>query len=338
MQCGGGGLPIGGPTCDPPLPRVEDWAVYNEPNQGLFLLPQRRRGRAVSPGIYRRLFLAAQGGAAHVGPRQGPAADRRDGAERRRQRRRPDRVPARRPLPAAELHPPARLRADPRDRLGAPSLHAGPRPLPPLAQPRPDQPGDDEAPAAGAAAGRAGRRDDAGSCPIYITEFGIQSVPDREFGVSLKRQAEYLGIAEYLAFHNRGVRSYAQYLLRDDPIAQDFAFTTGLRLEDGRKKPSYSAFALALAVKSLRGGRVLVWGHVRPRGNRRVRVAIRVDRRGGKPRRVRRVRAEQAGLLQLPDGQAAGPRASLAGKHDTARRSQDRRCLRTRLSLLGSPP
>ena len=49
-------------ACDPPLPRIEDWAVYNEANQGLFLLPQRRRGRAVSPGIYRRLFLAAQAG------------------------------------------------------------------------------------------------------------------------------------------------------------------------------------------------------------------------------------------------------------------------------------
>ena len=124
--------------------------------------------------------------------------------------------------------------------------------------------------------------------------------------MSLKRQAEYLGIAEFLAFHNRGVRSYAQYLLRDDPISQDFAFTTGLRLAGGKKKPSYRAFALALAVKSLRGGRVLVWGHVRPRGNRRVRVAIRVDRRGGKPRRVRRVRANKQGYFSFRMGKPRG--------------------------------
>src|SRR5205085_76303 len=99
----------------------------------------------------------------------------------------------------------------------------------------------------------------------------------------------YLGIAEYLAFHNRGIRSYAQYLLRDDPITQDFAFTSGLRTEDGKKKPSYNAFGLALVVKHLRGGRLLIWGHVRPRGNRRVRVAIHLDRKGAKSRVVRRV-------------------------------------------------
>ena len=156
--------------------------------------------------------------------------------------------------------------------------------------------------------------------------------------MGLKRQAEYLGIAEYLAFHNRGIRSYAQYLLRDDPIGQDFAFTTGLRRAGGKKKPSYRAFALALAVKSLRGGRVLVWGHVRPRGQ--------PPGPGRDPRRPPGRQAapctpgagEQAGLLQLPDGQAAGPRAPLAGKNDTAWRPQDRRRLRSRLSLLGSPP
>jgi hypothetical protein len=135
--------------------------------------------------------------------------------------------------------------------------------------------------------------------PIFITEYGVQSVPDRRFGVSLKRQAEYLGIAEFLAFHNRGIRSYAQYLLRDDPITQDFAFTSGLRLEDGKKKPSYRGFALALAVKRLSGRRVLVWGHVRPRGDRRVRVAIHLDRKGAKSRVVRRVRADKHGYFSF---------------------------------------
>ncbi len=62
-------------TCVPPrcvagaageaLPRVEQWSVYNEPNLKTFLRPQRNPdGRTVSGRIYRRLFLAAQRGLA----------------------------------------------------------------------------------------------------------------------------------------------------------------------------------------------------------------------------------------------------------------------------------
>ena len=305
QPCAGGGLPIGGPTCDPPLPRIEDWAVYNEPNQGLFLMPQRRRGRAVSPGIYRKLFLAAAAGLRKSGHGK-------------------DRLLIGETAPAGGdngvdpiefLRGVLCLRANFTRRRGCEPIRAtgwAHHPYTPGLAPFRRSPNRglinlvtmkrlQRALTRAARAGATTRK-----LPVYITEFGVQSVPDREFGVSLKRQAEYLGIAEYLAFHNRGVRSYAQYLLRDDPIAQDFAFTSGLRLEGGKKKPSYNGFALALAVKSLRGRRVLVWGHVRPRGNRRVRVAIRVDRKGGKPRRVRRVRADKQGYFSFRMGKPRG--------------------------------
>jgi hypothetical protein len=59
---------------------------------------------------------------------------------------------------------------------------------------------------------------------------------------------------------------------------------------------------------------VLVWGHVRPGGNRRVRVAIHVDRSGAKPRRVRRVRADKDGYFSFrmatPRGRGVRWRAS----------------------------
>ena len=302
---GGGGLPIGGPSCDPPLPRIEDWAVYNEANQGLFLLPQRRRGRAVSPGIYRRLFLAAQAGL------------RKSGHGR-------DRLLIGETAPSGGdngvdpidfLRGVLCLRSNFTRRRGCEPIRASGwahHPYTPGLAPfrRSPNPGLinlvtmkslQRALRLAARSGATTRK-----LPVYITEFGIQSLPDREFGVSLRRQAEYLGIAEYLAFRNRGVRSYAQYLLRDDPSDQEIAFTTGLRRASGKKKPSYRAFALSLAVKSLRGGRVLVWGHVRPRGNRRVRVAIRVDRRGGKPRRVRRIRTSKHGYFSFRIGKPRG--------------------------------
>lgn len=294
----GGGLPILDPPCDPPLPRVRDWAFYNEPNQGIFLLPQKRGGKALSPAIYRRLFLAGQQGLRNSGHGQDrmligetapsggsngvdpveflrgvfclrPNFTRRRGCE-----------PIRATGWAHHPYTPGLapyLRSPNRGLINLVTMRRLHRAL-----------------RLAARTGATSKR-----LPVYITEFGIQSVPNREFGVSLRRQAEHLGIAEYLTFKNRGVRSYAQYLLRDDPASFEFGFTTGLRFESGKKKPSYRAFALSLAVKSLRGGRVLVWGHVRPQGNRRVRVAIRVDRKGGKPRRVRRVRTDGQGYFSF---------------------------------------
>jgi hypothetical protein len=261
-------------------------------------MPQRRRGRPASPGIYRRLFLAAQAGL-------------------RKANHGEDRLLIGETAPAGGdvgvdpiefLRGVFCLRANFTRRRGCEPIRAtgwAHHPYTPGLAPFQASPNRglislvtmkrlQRALRLAARAGATTKR-----LPIFITEYGIQSLPDRKFGVSLKRQAEYLGIAEYLAFHNRGVRSYAQYLLRDDPIAQDFAFTSGLRLEGGKKKPSYRAFALALAVKSLRGGRVLVWGHVRPRGNRRVRVAINVDRKGAKPRRLRRVQADKQGYFSF---------------------------------------
>ena len=35
--------------------------------------------------------------------------------------------------------------------------------------------------------------------PVWLTEFGIQSVPDPAFGVSFLRQAEYRAISERIA-------------------------------------------------------------------------------------------------------------------------------------------
>ena len=117
---------------------------------------------------------------------------------------------------------------------------------------------------------RAGRRGviDRG-VPIYLTEFGIQSHPDRIAGVAPKRQAEYLAIAERIAYANPRVVAFSQYLMKDDkprsgPRIQRYSgFETGLRTSSGRKKPAYDAFMLPLAVKRY-GASDVLWGRVRP--------------------------------------------------------------------------
>ena len=91
--------------------------------------------------------------------------------------------------------------------------------------------------------------------PIYLTEFGIQSHPDRIAGVGPKRQAEYLAISERIAYANPRVVAFSQYLMKDDkprkgPRIQRYSgFETGLQTSSGRRKPSYDAFMLPLAVK-----------------------------------------------------------------------------------------
>jgi hypothetical protein len=107
------------------------------------------------------------------------------------------------------------------------------------------------------------------------------------------------------------VRSYAQYLLYDDPPREGATLTeiwsgfqTGLRFTDGRAKPSYEAYRLPIVVQRARGGAVLIWGRVRPgSGVRRVELT-----RDG--RVVRRMETNDAGYFEVTLGRRASYRFS----------------------------
>ncbi len=105
--------------------------------------------------------------------------------------------------------------------------------------------------------------------PLYITEFGIMSKPNRYQGVAPSVQAEYDAISERIAYANPRVASFAQYLLKDDPLpsrrSRAVGFQTGLEYFSGAPKPSFAGFALPLAV-ARRGGHYDLWGFVRPAG------------------------------------------------------------------------
>jgi hypothetical protein len=271
--------------------RVGLWSIWNEPNHPDFLGPQFVHGHAKSPRIYRSLFLAGQRGLRASG----------NGGDTLLFGETAPRGTPREVAPLAFLRGALcldrsyhRVGRCGRIAAGGYAHHAyttrvGPRFRPP----------DKDDVTIGVlsrltgALNRAGR---AGAITrklgIYLTEFGIQSTPD-PLGVSLSRQAEYLSIAEHMAFVNPRVRSFSQYLLEDDKprkartrLERYGGFESGLRFATGRKKPSYDAFRLPLAIEAY-GPSDVLWGRVRPAPTR-TQVQILASPRKGRPFRVLR--------------------------------------------------
>lgn len=282
---------------------VSMWSVWNEPNHPAFLRPQfRRRGRttyAYSPGLYRRLLYAADAGLRAAGRGadrllMGETAPRGTGkvvaplrflrgalclSARYRKTRRCGRAPA-----DGFAH------------------HAYTTASGPGFRPRnPDDVTIGVLSRLTRALDRAGR---AGmvrkGMRVYLTEFGIQSEPDPYIGVSYAKQAEFRSISERIAYRNRRVAAFSQYLLRDDDprpgaASQRYSgFESGLRRSTGEAKPAYDAFRLPLVAYLGRRGRVGLWGLVRPAGTQT--VTVEVLRRGSKRwRRLKAARSDSRG-------------------------------------------
>jgi hypothetical protein len=110
--------------------------------------------------------------------------------------------------------------------------------------------------------------------PMYLNEFGVQSVPN-SLGVSLSQQAEYQAISEKIAWGNPGVLSFSQYLFEDEGAHSGLnGYRTGLETTNGGRKPLYYAFPLPLVVSKTGSGYSL-WGFVRPaEGATKVKVLV----------------------------------------------------------------
>jgi hypothetical protein len=246
--------------------QVDTWAIWNEPNQPQFLRPQfGDGGKALSPSIYRGLYKAGVRGLTKAG----------QGKDRILLGETSPRGTGRVVAPLAFLRGTLCLDKSYKRRKSCGALpadgyahHAYTTRQGPFFKPA--NPDDvtigvlerltkalDRARAAGALTKR---------LPIYLTEFGIQSTPDTQSGVSLAKQVEYRAIAERIAYRNARVTAFSQYLLRDsDPTGpkQYGGFESGLRFADGKPKPSLPAFRLPLAAER-KGSRVSLWGLVRP--------------------------------------------------------------------------
>jgi hypothetical protein len=109
---------------------------------------------------------------------------------------------------------------------------------------------------------------------IYLTEFGYETggIPGRP-RVSQNMQARWLTWAEYLADQVPNVRSFAQFLLRDQPPAPERVsqsagrpygeYSTGLLNVDGSDKVAAGTFLAGLFAQLQPRHKVLLYGRLR---------------------------------------------------------------------------
>jgi hypothetical protein len=252
--------------------RVAMWSVWNEPNQPQFLLPQYdRKHRPVSPKLYRQLYLSAMKGFRGADLRSKPTVLIGETSPTGTRK-----VVA--PLTFLRgvfcLNSKGTKVAGHCSKLETDGYahHAYTRRTGPYYKP-----GNKDDVTIGVIGRLKSALDKAGRAgaipkglPMYLTEFGIQSKPDPQYGVSFQQQSEYRALSERIAFYEPRVKSFSQYLLTDDnprldvpPIARYGGFESGLRTADGKKKPSLDGFRLALAAKGT-ASKTTLWGLVRP--------------------------------------------------------------------------
>ncbi len=273
-------------------PSVAMFSIWNEPNHHEFLEPQfNRNGTPASPSIYRGLYQAGYaglqaGGLAHPRVLIGETAPEGEAHPRS-----PVRGPNHNVSPITFMRGVLCLSANWRRSGHCAKLTAAGWGLHPYASIRGPfyTPKNPETVTIGvlsrmtSALNRAaGAGSIASHLPIYVTEFGVISTPNRQIGVPVAKQAEYQAIAEHIAYENPRVAAFSQYLLRDDtPKGRSHvAFQTGLEYANGKAKPLFSAFPVPLAV-SRHGHGYSLWGLVRPAGEATT-LTVEAQRRGSR--------------------------------------------------------
>jgi hypothetical protein len=270
------------------FPDVRSWAIWNEPNNGAWLGPQRGTdGRPVSPALYRSLVRA------------GAAALRRTGHGRDELL-----IGETAAVPDLSVERPGLGPMSPGRFIDA-LLCCGTLPGTgwghhAYSRGGSRSPFERSAPGVFGPSGLGALRRLV-DLPLHITEAGVQtSPPDRLLGMPISEQAAALDGFERLA--SAHAKSSAQYLLVDE--RRPGAFQSGLRFADGRPKPALSSFAtpawrtcrgraagrlrgqgsgVAVVVEVLREGRWRRWSATRTR----TRGVVRSAAPGGRAWRLR---------------------------------------------------
>jgi hypothetical protein len=82
-----------------------------------------------------------------------------------------------------------------------------------------------------------------GRKPLWLTEYGYQTKPDRMFAVSYAQQARYVRQAYSIARSNPRIDMMLWFLLRDQPRTKRFdGWQSGFLTRSGARKPSFRAF------------------------------------------------------------------------------------------------
>src|SRR5204863_6974266 len=101
-----------------------------------------------------------------------------------------------------------------------------------------------------------------GKKPVWLTEYGYQtSPPDRNFGVSWAKQAQFVSEASLRAHQLPQVTILIHSLYRDEPDLG--AWQSGLQTDAGKVKSSFDAFRLPFAAVPGPRGKTTLWGQIR---------------------------------------------------------------------------
>jgi len=292
------------PGASAPLPRVNFWSIWNEPNLGIYLAPETASGTSsveVAPRLYRGLVNAAWSALHATGHGS-------------------DTILLGETAPAGSLFPGARkgdfgvygnmppllflralycvdadyqpLRGAAATQRGCPATAAGSakfaaqnpglfhasgfadHPYPQALPPDTATPGEPDY-AELASVPKLERVLDQmqrlyGSStrfPIWSTEFGYVTNPPNGIlgGVPVKTAAYYLNWAQYISWEDPRIKSYDQYLINDPQGTKSFA--SGVKYYDGKIKPTLAAYILPLYLpvqSAAKGTPLVVWGQVRP--------------------------------------------------------------------------
>ncbi len=270
--------------------KVSLFSIWNEPNHHEFLEPQfNSNGRPASPGIYRALYIAGYAGLQAAGLAHPPVLIGETAPEGEAHPRRPVRGPNHNISPITFLRGLLCLDSSYRRARSCAKLPASGWGLHPYASIKgpfyaPRNPETVTIGVLSRITGALNRAAAAGAIPsrlpLYITEFGVISTPNRQIGVPVSKQAEYDAIAERIAYSNPRVAAFSQYLLRDDtPKGRSHvAFQTGLEYANGKAKPLFAGFPVPLTV-SRHGGTYSLWGLIRPAGAA-TELTVEAQRRG----------------------------------------------------------
>lgn len=114
-----------------------------------------------------------------------------------------------------------------------------------------------------------------GGVPLYLTEWGFKTNPPNPYvQTTPAQQAAWINEGEYMTWSEPYVHALTQFLLVDSgpkPGAKKgtalywSTFQTGLEYANGKKKPSFQSFMVPIWLPVQRhGSRVTVWGQLRP--------------------------------------------------------------------------
>ncbi len=217
----------------PGLGIVTRFSIWNEPNLGLFLVPQFVGTKIVSPAIYARLFMAAYKGIKAGNPNAVVAA----GETSNRGRNHPTGSPGQDsvapgtfaqllaqaaptlPFTAWATHPyPSNFPLGPAQKVAFPNVAFS------------------TMTEFGQSLAKWFHR----TVPIWVTEYGEETKPEFVYGVSYSQEASDAQKALQLAAANPYVQMFVWFIFRD---SNGQTWFSGLEKANGQKKPAFATFA-----------------------------------------------------------------------------------------------